>query len=84
MGALLQGDPGVQAAHFVVLEADPRLGRAAQDGLVTFAAVTSGKHTLKLLSRLGQAEVDFELVPVAVPQLGAMRNEDLPRRSTEA
>jgi len=43
----------------------------AQDGLVTFDAVTPGKHTLKLLSRLGQAQVDFELVPGAVPQLAA-------------
>jgi serine/threonine-protein kinase len=45
--------------------------RAAQDGLVTFDAVATGKHTLKLLSRLGQAQVDFDLVPGAVPQLSA-------------
>jgi hypothetical protein len=50
---------------------DDQEPRAAQDGLVTFDAVTPGKHTLKLLSRLGQAEIDFELTPGAVPQLGA-------------
>ena len=50
---------------------DTQEPRPAQDGLVTFDAVTTGKHSLKLLSRLGQAQVDFELVPGAVPQLGA-------------
>jgi serine/threonine protein kinase len=45
--------------------------RAAQDGLVIFDAVNPGKHTMKLVSRLGQAQLDFELTPGAVPQLGA-------------
>jgi serine/threonine-protein kinase len=45
--------------------------RAAQDGLVTFDAVAAGKHSVKLLSRLGSAQIDFELAPGALPQLGA-------------
>ena len=49
---------------------DDQEPRAAQDGLVTFDAVDSGKHTMKLLSRLGQAQLDFALSPGAVPQLG--------------
>jgi len=50
---------------------DDQEPRAAQDGLVTFDAVTPGKHTMKLLSRLGQAQLDFELIPGTVPQLAA-------------
>jgi hypothetical protein len=45
--------------------------RELQDGQVTFDAVPPGKHTLKLASRSGQAQFDFELVPGSVPQLAA-------------
>jgi len=36
-----------------------------------FDAVAPGKHTMKLLSRLGQAQLDFELASGAAPLLGA-------------
>lgn len=50
---------------------DDQEPRAAQDGLVTFDAVAAGKHIMKLTSRLGQAQLDFDLTPGAVPQLSA-------------
>jgi len=50
---------------------DDQAPRPAQDGLVTFDAVAPGKHTMKLLSRLGQAQLDFELASGAAPLLGA-------------
>ena len=50
---------------------DDQEPRAAQDGQVAFDAVPPGKHSLKLLSRLGQAQLDFVLAPGAVPQLDA-------------
>jgi hypothetical protein len=40
-----------------------------RDGQATFDAVAPGKHTLKLASRSGQAQLEFELVQGAAPQL---------------
>jgi hypothetical protein len=51
---------------------DDQAPRDQQDGQVTFDAVPPGKHGLKLTSRLGQAEIQFELVPGAVPQLASL------------
>ncbi len=50
---------------------DTQEARPAQDGVVTFDAVSPGKHTMQLTSRLGQAQLDFELIPGSVPQISA-------------
>jgi serine/threonine protein kinase/cytochrome c-type biogenesis protein CcmH/NrfG len=49
---------------------DDQEPKAPQDGQVNFDAVKPGKHTIRLTSRLGQAQFDFELIPGAVPRLG--------------
>jgi serine/threonine protein kinase/ribosomal protein L40E len=51
---------------------DDQPPRDQQDGQVTFDAVPPGKHGLKLTSRLGQAEIQFELTPGAVPVLDSL------------
>jgi serine/threonine-protein kinase len=50
---------------------DDQPPRATQDGQATFDSVAPGKHTLKLAGRGGDAQLEFELVPGGVPQLGA-------------